>query len=580
MALSGGGFRASFFHVGILARLAELDLLRPIEVISTVSGGSIIGALYYLRVKRLLESASDKEISPRDYVDMVRSIEDDFLEGVQQNLRMRAYADFKKNWEMIRSKKFSRSDRMAELYDEFLYDRVSPHSRACLDELKICPPGEPKSFNPRTGNESRKAKVPALIINATTLNSGRNWQFSVVDAGEHEPDERKERERADEYEKSVLFRAFRYDASSLPDKYRHIPLSIAVAASACVPGIFPPLPLTGLYENAIPKLVDGGVFDNQGISALLYEGCTDLIISDASGQMKDENKPGSGILSVVPRANSILMDRIRDSGFALLGQLQEARRIRSYVNLHLKEDFDVDKVNPGEEKKEPKDLVCDDHISYGIRGEVQLKLSETRTDLDSFSEVEGNSLMYSGYAIARRKIPLSWQSTFGSNKQLVKNLHIQPKPFWHFEEISSYMESPYPDVGYVRQLTVSHEKMFKAFRLGRELIPLGVLIGLIGILGPGLLLAALWYVISVFSLWNIVFALVLVFLAAGLVAAGVNTRWVKFVWEEFVLQYVVTAAVALFGSIVAKLHLKWIDPKFLEYGTISELKHRTRPRKT
>lgn len=46
LALSGGGFRASFFHIGVLARLAELDLLRPIEVISTVSGGSIIGALY------------------------------------------------------------------------------------------------------------------------------------------------------------------------------------------------------------------------------------------------------------------------------------------------------------------------------------------------------------------------------------------------------------------------------------------------------------------------------------------------------------------------------------------------------
>ena len=28
LALSGGGFRASLFHIGVLARLAELDLLR------------------------------------------------------------------------------------------------------------------------------------------------------------------------------------------------------------------------------------------------------------------------------------------------------------------------------------------------------------------------------------------------------------------------------------------------------------------------------------------------------------------------------------------------------------------------
>src|SRR5262245_42699348 len=55
LALSGGGLRASFFHIGVLARLAEVDLLRHVEVLSTISGGSIIGALYYLYAKRLLE---------------------------------------------------------------------------------------------------------------------------------------------------------------------------------------------------------------------------------------------------------------------------------------------------------------------------------------------------------------------------------------------------------------------------------------------------------------------------------------------------------------------------------------------
>ncbi len=40
LALSGGGLRASLFHIGVLGRLAELDLLRHVDVISTVSGGS------------------------------------------------------------------------------------------------------------------------------------------------------------------------------------------------------------------------------------------------------------------------------------------------------------------------------------------------------------------------------------------------------------------------------------------------------------------------------------------------------------------------------------------------------------
>ena len=41
LALSGGGLRASFFHLGVLAHLAERNLLARIETISAVSGGSI-----------------------------------------------------------------------------------------------------------------------------------------------------------------------------------------------------------------------------------------------------------------------------------------------------------------------------------------------------------------------------------------------------------------------------------------------------------------------------------------------------------------------------------------------------------
>jgi len=54
LALPGGEFRASFFHIGVLARLAELDFLRHVEVLSCVSGGSIVGAQYYLELRNLL----------------------------------------------------------------------------------------------------------------------------------------------------------------------------------------------------------------------------------------------------------------------------------------------------------------------------------------------------------------------------------------------------------------------------------------------------------------------------------------------------------------------------------------------
>ena len=46
LALSGGGSRAIAYHLGCLRALHELDLLKHVTIISTVSGGSVIGALY------------------------------------------------------------------------------------------------------------------------------------------------------------------------------------------------------------------------------------------------------------------------------------------------------------------------------------------------------------------------------------------------------------------------------------------------------------------------------------------------------------------------------------------------------
>ena len=40
LALAGGGFRASLFHLGVLRRLQETQVLRYVQVLSTVSGGS------------------------------------------------------------------------------------------------------------------------------------------------------------------------------------------------------------------------------------------------------------------------------------------------------------------------------------------------------------------------------------------------------------------------------------------------------------------------------------------------------------------------------------------------------------
>ena len=40
IALSGGGVRATVFHLGVLARLTRQSLLESVTLLSTVSGGS------------------------------------------------------------------------------------------------------------------------------------------------------------------------------------------------------------------------------------------------------------------------------------------------------------------------------------------------------------------------------------------------------------------------------------------------------------------------------------------------------------------------------------------------------------
>ncbi len=53
LALSGGGYRASLFHIGALWRLNELGWLPKLDEISSVSGGSITAAYLGLRWKDL-----------------------------------------------------------------------------------------------------------------------------------------------------------------------------------------------------------------------------------------------------------------------------------------------------------------------------------------------------------------------------------------------------------------------------------------------------------------------------------------------------------------------------------------------
>jgi hypothetical protein len=188
LALSGGGFRASLFHIGVLARLAEVDLLRHVEVLSCVSGGSIIGAHYYLELREKLESIDLETLDDaaiRDvYIGIVQRLCKDFLTGVQRNIRMRVFANAFPMLRAVIDKRYSRTVRLfARVFKDAPPERQRQRPLH-FDELAILPKGGPKGFEPKKHNWRRKAKVPVLMLNAATLNTGHAWQYTASFMGE------------------------------------------------------------------------------------------------------------------------------------------------------------------------------------------------------------------------------------------------------------------------------------------------------------------------------------------------------------------------------------------------------------
>jgi hypothetical protein len=72
LALSGGGFRAAYDHLGVLACLAERDVLHDLDVLSCVSGGSIVGACYWLKLRERMLRA--EPLKDQDYIKLVEEL--------------------------------------------------------------------------------------------------------------------------------------------------------------------------------------------------------------------------------------------------------------------------------------------------------------------------------------------------------------------------------------------------------------------------------------------------------------------------------------------------------------------------
>ena len=582
LALSGGGFRASLFHVGVLARLAELDLLREVQVLSTVSGGSIIGALYYLHVRNLLQRKPDDQITRTDYIELIDTLAREFTVAVGSNLRMLAFADAGKNQRMLRDVDYSRSDRMAELYEQYLYAPVVNQSTSDpvrLPRLTISPRGMP-TFHPFKRvqkdwkiNDDRVHKVPVLVVNATTLNTGHNFQFTATWLGEppglgHHGD----------LDRNLRLRRAYYGADRLPKKYQELPLAVAVAASAAVPGIFPPLALTDLYRDGAdpitPQLVDGGVHDNQGIEGLLDpdHACTHLIVSDASGQMQDVANPVTGIGNVFARSNDALMDRVREEQHAVLALLKKQRAIQGLVYFHLKDGLRQRELTwiGGE-----KPAAIEPMVSYRVHPRVQELLADVRTDLDAFTEVEAHALMADGYLIASHHLDDAFRTSLQSSPAAEDRMGEQRKKApaaepWAFLDAQVYLENPDFDPSFIAQLAAASRRIGKTRRIvpASARAPLPVLhcaaLAVIA-LGGG----ALWW----YAGRGLLAALLLLAATRGIRAAARAYGWPRLEQAMRRLHAIVPGALTSpFLAWAVGRHLNGLTPLRLKYGSIDRLR--------
>lgn len=592
LALSGGGFRASFFHVGVLARLAELGVLRHVEVISTVSGGSIVGALYYIRLRTLLQSKPDAEMTDDDYVELVEGLEREFLAGVKRNIRARVLLNPFKNFWMALSPNYSRSDRIGDLYDLLLYKPAWPEPRPKrtkrpqfvfgqidkqieLRELYIVPPGEPADFSPTTGNAKRKAKVPALVINATSLNTGHSWCFEVVRMGEPVP---YLGQGADDID--VNLRLDQGDLLPVDGANRILsqddfPLGLAVAASAGVPALFHPLAISDLYGDDLRvELVDGGVHDNQGVQALLEKLCNRFVISDASGQLSDQVRPQTRVPGVASRSMGIYGDSLRDE--QLLHMLD---RNQPVALMHLRKGLPRPVLTPklkGSSGPAASPEAAADAATrvktadFGVDEEVQRRLAATRTDLDAFSDIEAHSLMLDGYLMTENTMKRQTRlHEFVRADPVPKDVDPVPKS-WSFEPASPLIGVA-PD-WYRKRLAIGRERFMKPARLLSKWIWIAV-VGLV--LLALVLLAWAWYddieewmngswpVKGVLGVLGVIFLFLVAYLVEKpripIPVVGPAISWVLKFLGSVVLPFLAALPALVFASLtylVGRLHVR------------------------
>jgi NTE family protein len=356
LCLSGGGYRAALFHLGVVRRLNELALLSRVNAISSVSGGSILAACL---AKQLRPWPTPGSVLPA--ADFEQQVAKPFEAFCSRNIRT---APILRRvllpWNWFRPDVAVRT--LATVYEKH------------LNEMSLGDLGS----------------QPRFVFCATDMIFGVDWFFDSA------PLDKRDRTNRGRGRTPSPMPTWNGDYQVGYKKDPACPTGRAVAASSCFPPIFNPLELhlkpgeyTGgrYHESDRDQLVrglslsDGGVYDNLGSQPVMDDYGV-MLVSDG----------GAVFRSIQPIGRFALLKRVRRYT-AIAGRGGGSMRKRVII-----ERF---------ESGEWQGTLCGigtPPSAFSVRSDdcypdelVARRISEIRTDLDCFSHAEQAVLQNHGY---------------------------------------------------------------------------------------------------------------------------------------------------------------------------------------
>jgi len=364
LCLSGGGFRATLFHIGALRRLNELGILKAMNIITSVSGGSITNAILALAWPQLQKH----QFSPECFDKYVR---DPIYALCNHNIAKDVIV-----WDLITNPK--------NLFKE-IFDKDTTNSNFMADDLsKIIPEfNKPLSEvlpQQTQGSLEDFSGVPDFIICSTDLRTGEGFYFSKYHVGHLTPNVKSRF--------SALPHVYKGDATGAKLASK-VTLATAIASSASYPAAFQPMVIEVEPAQGGPSfdicVSDGGVHDNVGLDPAInyalphpYGKCGVLFVSDAGAPLKPRTFPKIQLAFPIPLISSI---HIIYAQINVLRFKQQEALIQNMNTCGCWWKVD-DLADPNAHKKFPEWFQ-----SY-IDEDVVLKLMNFRTDLNKFTENE------------------------------------------------------------------------------------------------------------------------------------------------------------------------------------------------